>query len=116
MTAKEQLKEACKIHDHVKKVLESKGLQDWERKEYEQVRTEQVREILRLQKHIETYPEVFKKMKDRYRIQNSDRTIFQAGTGLDSWFTLDKARKLVDYQAGQRIIESDGVNILWEVF
>lgn len=51
----------------------------------------------------------------RYRIQNADGTIFNAGTGLDSWFTLEDARKLVNYELGQRIIEDDGVNILWEV-
>jgi hypothetical protein len=38
-----------------------------------------------------------------------------AGTGNDSWFTLDKARKLVNYEKGEMIVESDGVNILWEV-
>lgn len=29
----------------------------------------------------------------------------------------EEAKKLIkDYEAGQRIVESDGVNILWEVF
>lgn len=51
----------------------------------------------------------------KYRIQNSDGTIFNAGTGNDSWFTLEDARKLVDYSKGQRIVESNGVNILWEI-
>lgn len=51
-----------------------------------------------------------------YRIQNSDNTYLNAGTGNDSWFTLDQARELVNYDNGQRIIESDGVNVLWEVF
>ena len=51
----------------------------------------------------------------KFRIQNSDRTFFNAGTGKNSWFTLDKARSLVNYNKGQRIVESDGVNILWEV-
>lgn len=55
-------------------------------------------------------------MKANYRIQNNDGTFLNAGTGLDSWFTLEVARKTVNYSAGQRIIESDGVNILWEVF
>jgi hypothetical protein len=50
-----------------------------------------------------------------YRIQNANGTILNAGTGLDSWFTLEAARKLVSYELGQRIIESDGVSILWEV-
>ena len=55
-------------------------------------------------------------MKAKYRIQNEDGTFLNAGTGLESWFTLDDARKLVSYEAGQRIVESDGVNILWEAF
>jgi hypothetical protein len=56
-----------------------------------------------------------KTMKTKYRIQNANNTFLNAGTGLDSWFTLETARKLVNYEVGQRIIESDGVNILWEV-
>lgn len=55
-------------------------------------------------------------MKPNYRIQNLNGTFLNAGTGRDSWFTLEKARLLVDYGAGQRIVESDGVNILWESF
>jgi hypothetical protein len=51
----------------------------------------------------------------KYRIQNHDGTIYNAGTGKDSWFSLEKAREIVNYNIGQRIIESDGVNILWEV-
>ena len=54
-------------------------------------------------------------MKTGYRIQNANGTILNAGIGIDSWFTLEQARKLVDYDKGQRIIESDGVNILWEI-
>ncbi len=53
--------------------------------------------------------------KMTYRIQNQDGTLLNVGTGLDSWFTLKESRKLVNYSIGQRIIESDGVNILWEV-
>jgi len=52
----------------------------------------------------------------KYRIQNENGSLLNAGTGYDSWFTLEEARKLVNYEAGQRIVESDGVNILWEVF
>jgi len=52
----------------------------------------------------------------KYRIQKSDGTFLNAGTGIDSWFTLDTARELVNYDQDQRIIESDGVNILWEIF
>ena len=51
----------------------------------------------------------------KYRILKADKRFLNAGTGLDSWFTLEQARKLVDYTTGQMIIESDGVNILWEV-
>lgn len=52
----------------------------------------------------------------KYRIQNENGSLLNAGTGDDSWFTLEQARKLVNYEIGQRIIESDGVEILWEVF
>ena len=51
----------------------------------------------------------------KYRIQNSNGTYLNAGTGEDSWFTLEIARKLVDYSIGQRIVEHDGVNVLWEI-
>ena len=54
-------------------------------------------------------------MTTPYRIQNANRTILNAGTGIDSWFTLEKSRELVNYEAGQRIIESNGVDILWEI-
>ena len=55
-------------------------------------------------------------MKAKYRIQNANRTFLNAGTDEESWFTLDDARTIVDYDDGQRIVESDGVNILWEAF
>ncbi len=51
----------------------------------------------------------------KYRIQMSNGKILNAGTGKDSWFSLEKARALVNYHKGERIVESDGVNILWEV-
>lgn len=54
-------------------------------------------------------------MKTTYRIQTKEGKIKFAGTGQDSWFTLDKARELVNYSEGERIIESNGVDILWEV-
>lgn len=54
--------------------------------------------------------------KATYRIQNENGTFLNAGTGFDSWFTLEDARAKVNYEIGQRIIESDGVNILWEAF
>ena len=50
-----------------------------------------------------------------YRIQNADKTILNAGTGRDSWFSLEEAKKIVNYEIGQRIIESNGMNILWEI-
>lgn len=54
--------------------------------------------------------------KIKFRIITKDNTILNAGTDKDSWFTLDKARKIVDYKKEQKIIEHDGVNILWEIF
>ncbi len=56
------------------------------------------------------------KVKTSFRIETASRKIKFAGTGENSWFTLDKARKLVDYSKGERIIESNGVETLWEVF
>jgi len=53
-------------------------------------------------------------MEIKYRIQKENGTILNAGTGENSWFTLEKARVLVDYSKGQRIMESDGVYLLWE--
>lgn len=50
-----------------------------------------------------------------YRIQNQDGTIYGAGTEAGSWFHLEDARKIVNYDKGQRIVESNGVEILWEV-
>ena len=50
----------------------------------------------------------------KYRIQNADGTFLNAGTGEDSWFTLEDARALVNYEIEQRIVESDGFYILWE--
>ena len=52
----------------------------------------------------------------KYRIQNQDHTFLNAGTGLNSWFSLEQARAIVNYNDGQRIVESDGVSILWEIF
>jgi len=54
-------------------------------------------------------------MKSDYRIQNENGTFVNAGTGYDSWFTLDLAKKIVNYELGQRIVEHDGVNVLWEI-
>ncbi len=52
----------------------------------------------------------------KYRIQNQDGTFHNAGSGQDSWYTIEVARTTVNYSIGQRIAESDGVDILWEVF
>jgi hypothetical protein len=57
-----------------------------------------------------------KKMKCPYRIKKADGRFLNAGTDLPSWFNLEQARKLVNRDAGEIIVESDGVNILWEVF
>ena len=55
-------------------------------------------------------------MKANYRIRNENGTFLNAGTSKESWYTLEEARKEVDYKAGQQIVESDGMNILWECF
>lgn len=57
-----------------------------------------------------------KTMKANYRIVNENRTILNAGTDSSSWFTLEDARKLVNYELGQMIYEHDGVYLLWEAF
>jgi len=51
----------------------------------------------------------------RYRIKTAEGKIKFTGTDEPSWFTLEKARKIVNYDAGEMIIEHDGVDILWEV-
>ena len=56
-----------------------------------------------------------KEKRAKYRIINSDKTILNAGTGLNSWFFLKDARKIVDYSKGQKIVEHDGMDILWEI-
>jgi hypothetical protein len=55
-------------------------------------------------------------MKADYRIQNEDGTVLNAGTGLESWFTIEQARKLVNYDLGQRIMMHDGFRFLFETF
>lgn len=55
------------------------------------------------------------KTESGYRIQNADGTFLNAGTDKGSWFTLVDARGTVNYEIGQRIVEHDGVNVLWEV-
>lgn len=51
----------------------------------------------------------------KYRIRKDGKMLY-AGTGKNSWFTLENARKIVNRKNGEQIIESDGINILWEVF
>jgi hypothetical protein len=53
--------------------------------------------------------------KTGYRIQNENGTFFNTGTDSGSWFTLEDARKTVNYSLGQRIVEHDGIYVLWEV-
>jgi len=52
----------------------------------------------------------------KYRIRTKEGKILNAGSDSPSWFNLDKARELVNYDDGQTIIEHDGLNVLWEVF
>jgi hypothetical protein len=49
----------------------------------------------------------------KYRILTEDKRYVNAGTGLNSWFTLEEAREKV--KPGQMIVLHDGVNILGEV-
>lgn len=55
-------------------------------------------------------------MEAKYRILKADKTFLNAGTGLDSWFTLEQAREIVNYENGETIIEHNGIDILWEIF
>lgn len=57
-----------------------------------------------------------KENKKVYRIQLFDGKILNAGTNKPSWFDIEEARQLVNRSIGQRIIEDDGLHILWEVF
>jgi hypothetical protein len=52
-----------------------------------------------------------------YRIHTADRKIKYAGTGLDSWFTLDQARQKVDPSRGEKIYQYSGPggDPLWEI-
>jgi hypothetical protein len=55
------------------------------------------------------------KVKTNYRIQLQDGRLLNAGTGKESWFSLEDARSLVNREDGQKIVESNGIYILWEV-
>jgi hypothetical protein len=52
----------------------------------------------------------------KYRIRTAEGKFKFAGTGKNSWFDLETARNLVNYEEGEQIVESNGVEILWEVF
>lgn len=52
----------------------------------------------------------------KYRILTKEGKFLGAGRDdLPSWFSLQKAREIVDYRNGEKIVEHDGVNILWEI-
>jgi len=51
----------------------------------------------------------------KYRIKTKEGKYLNAGTGKPSWFTLEQARQTVNYEQGQKIVENDGMNDLWEV-
>lgn len=53
----------------------------------------------------------------KYRILTKDRKIKYAGTGRDSWFTLEKAKSLVNRKNGEMIYEFDAEGRpMWEIF
>lgn len=54
-------------------------------------------------------------MKYKYKIRNANGTYLNNGTGLQSWFTIEEARKIVNYEIGQQIREHNGMFDLWEV-
>lgn len=53
--------------------------------------------------------------RTQFRIETKDHRFKFAGTGQNSWFTLQRAKELVDYKAGERVVECNGYGILWEV-
>jgi hypothetical protein len=54
--------------------------------------------------------------KCKYRIWTSNNRVKYAGTDLPSWLSLEQAKKLVNYLAGEQIYEYDNNgNKLWEV-
>jgi len=54
--------------------------------------------------------------KAKYRILNSNGRIKYTGTEMGSWFTLEKAKELVDYSQGEMIYEYDNNgDPIWEV-
>lgn len=85
-----------------------------------------------VQEHLKENPNYYGKEKDcgcehekggkidpiKYRILTEDGKIKYAGTGFDSWFSLEKAKEKVDYTKGEMIYEWDlkTQEPLWEVF
>lgn len=57
-------------------------------------------------------------MASNFRIQNENETFFGTGSDIGSWFTLERARQLCNYDNGQRIVEicPKTHRILWEIF
>lgn len=52
-----------------------------------------------------------------YRILNAEGLIQYTGTEIGSWFTLEAAKKLVNYNDGETIYEyNSDRERLWEVF
>ena len=58
------------------------------------------------------------KDKRKYKILNSDLKVQYTGTIKGSWFTLEEARRIVDYDKGEMIYEYSGgfTDRLWQVF
>ena len=56
-------------------------------------------------------------MQAKYRIQNANGTFFGTASDIGSWFTLERAKQLCDYNKGQKIVEicNKTSEILWEV-
>jgi hypothetical protein len=52
----------------------------------------------------------------RFRILTAERKIKYAGTGENSWFNLETARKKVDYSSGEMIYEFYHGEPLHEIF
>ena len=55
-------------------------------------------------------------MKCPYRIKKANGRFLNAGTDKNSWFDLETARDTVNRDKGEKIIQSNGVDELWEVF
>lgn len=60
---------------------------------------------------------VTKKNLDVFRILDKNGLIKYTGSNIGSWFTLEKAKKLVNKSQGEKIYEysNDYMNKMWEV-